>query len=274
MPRPYAAGSKAFGFCDRCGFREPLGELKDEVVDLEKTGMLVCSECFDPDHPQNQLGRWPVDDPQALRNPRPDSGLSGSRFTDGINVSYDFSSGTSTSYTSGVNTYNGIDNWVYHGNGESGGAPVSNMVWNPGSWTVSLSTTKTSSSYTQLWYDKARNPSATPSVDPLIYKVCTLRIRRTSSGGRSAANTGWNGTMFFRTDPGAANPYQGNQFAPEPVWDHTGDDWVLLSWDMSNNSTWNTASDKITGWEIRLDSGTGTGAHPEYELDWVKFMPK
>lgn len=35
--------------------------------------MLVCSSCYDPDHPQLQLGMYPVEDPQAVRNPRPDT---------------------------------------------------------------------------------------------------------------------------------------------------------------------------------------------------------
>lgn len=80
MSQPFAAGNKAFGFCDRCDFRYLLKELKAEVVDMEKTGLLVCEECWDPDHPQNLLGREPVNDPQALKNPRPDNGLISSRF--------------------------------------------------------------------------------------------------------------------------------------------------------------------------------------------------
>jgi hypothetical protein len=57
---------------------------------MDKTGLLVCEECWDPDHPQNHLGREPVNDPQALRNPRPDKGLSNSRE---IGQVYDFSNG-------------------------------------------------------------------------------------------------------------------------------------------------------------------------------------
>ena len=46
--------------------------------------MLGCDTCWDPDQPQLQLGMYPVDDPQALRNPRPDTtywqgGLTGLR---------------------------------------------------------------------------------------------------------------------------------------------------------------------------------------------------
>ena len=68
----FAAGKHAFGFCDRCAFRFPLQELKREFEDKKWNGLLVCPECFDPDHPQLQLGRFRVYDPQALRMPRPD----------------------------------------------------------------------------------------------------------------------------------------------------------------------------------------------------------
>ncbi len=34
---------------------------------------MVCQACWVPDQPQLQLGMYPVDDPQAIRNPRPDT---------------------------------------------------------------------------------------------------------------------------------------------------------------------------------------------------------
>ena len=69
---PFTRGRRAYGFCDRCGFRYDLAELQYEVVKLKKTGLRVCPTCFDPDHPQLQLGMYPVIDPQALREPRVD----------------------------------------------------------------------------------------------------------------------------------------------------------------------------------------------------------
>jgi len=68
----FAAGKKAIAECDRCGQRFRLNLLKTEIIKTKKYDLLVCPECWDPDHPQLQLGMWPVDDPQALRNPRPD----------------------------------------------------------------------------------------------------------------------------------------------------------------------------------------------------------
>jgi len=68
----FAAGKHAISECDRCGQRFKLKLLKTEIIKTKKYDLLVCPECWDPDHPQLQLGMWPVDDPQALRNPRPD----------------------------------------------------------------------------------------------------------------------------------------------------------------------------------------------------------
>jgi hypothetical protein len=50
-----------------------LKELKDQPLKQKPTGLLVCSECLDQDHPQLMLGSFPVEDPQALRNPRKDT---------------------------------------------------------------------------------------------------------------------------------------------------------------------------------------------------------
>ena len=82
MGNRFAAGKHAISECDRCGQRFKLKVLKTEIIKTKKYDLLVCPECWDPDHPQLQLGMWPVDDPQALRNPRPDrsyvvSGTSG-----------------------------------------------------------------------------------------------------------------------------------------------------------------------------------------------------
>jgi hypothetical protein len=68
----FAAGKHAISECDRCGQRFKLKVLKTEIIKTKKYDLLVCPACWDPDHPQLQLGMYPVDDPQALRNPRPD----------------------------------------------------------------------------------------------------------------------------------------------------------------------------------------------------------
>ena len=82
MASNFASGKRAIAECDRCGQRYKLKELKKLTIKTKLTNILVCPTCFDPDHPQLQLGMYPVNDPQALRDPRPDnsywqSGLSG-----------------------------------------------------------------------------------------------------------------------------------------------------------------------------------------------------
>ena len=73
MGNRFAAGKKAIAMCDRCGQQFKLKTLKEEVIKTKRYNLLVCDECWDPDHPQLQLGMYPVDDPQALRNPRRDT---------------------------------------------------------------------------------------------------------------------------------------------------------------------------------------------------------
>lgn len=75
----YASGKYAFGFCDRTGFRYPKKDLVQQIVNQRPTGLLVGKDVVDQDQPQLQLGKVRVDDPQALRNPRPDQSLDESR---------------------------------------------------------------------------------------------------------------------------------------------------------------------------------------------------
>ena len=73
MPNRFASGRIAIAECDRCGQQFKLKTLRTEIIKQRKYELLVCTECWDPDQPQLQLGMYPVDDPQALRNPRPDT---------------------------------------------------------------------------------------------------------------------------------------------------------------------------------------------------------
>ena len=73
MANRFASDRWAISICDRCGQQFPLKKLREQIVKTKNTNMKVCPSCLDPDHPQLLLGMFPVDDPQALRNPRPDS---------------------------------------------------------------------------------------------------------------------------------------------------------------------------------------------------------
>lgn len=72
MGNRFSSGKNAIAQCDRCDFRFKLHELRREIVKTKNYELLVCRTCWDPDHPQLQLGMYPVDDPQGVRNPRPD----------------------------------------------------------------------------------------------------------------------------------------------------------------------------------------------------------
>lgn len=73
MSQRFASGQKANAICDVCGFEVKLRELRSLTIRGVDTNIKACQECWNPDHPQNELGRYPVDDPQAIRNPRGDS---------------------------------------------------------------------------------------------------------------------------------------------------------------------------------------------------------
>ena len=72
MPSKFASGKYAIAECDRCAQRYMLKELKKEVIKTKLYQIKVCPACWDPDQPQLSLGLYPVNDPQAVREPRPD----------------------------------------------------------------------------------------------------------------------------------------------------------------------------------------------------------
>ena len=88
MPSKFASAKNSIAQCDRCGFRDKLKQLKQLVIKTKNVNILVCPECWEPDQPQLLLGMNPVSDPQAVRNPRPDSpsyfqsGLNGLQLTE------------------------------------------------------------------------------------------------------------------------------------------------------------------------------------------------
>jgi len=114
MPNKYSSGRWAIAQCDRCGFRYLLKELKKEVIKTKLFNIKVCPECWDPDQPQLSLGLYPVNDPQAVREPRPD-------------VSYQ-AGGTSGLMTNPYDpNVNNVDNQGY----VSDGSRQTQWGWNP-----------------------------------------------------------------------------------------------------------------------------------------------
>jgi len=83
MSSKFASGKHAISECDRCGQRYKLTALKELIVRTRKTNVMVCPTCWETDHPQNMQGMYPVEDPQGIRNPRPDKSraFTGGEFT-------------------------------------------------------------------------------------------------------------------------------------------------------------------------------------------------
>jgi len=75
----YAVGKKAYGISDRSGVRYPLSRMRKEW-----TGLLVGPDEWEPKHPQLQPLKQVVD-PQALKDPRPETDLAAQR-----NIQYGF----------------------------------------------------------------------------------------------------------------------------------------------------------------------------------------
>ena len=70
---PYASDKNAYGISDRSGFRYRLKDMR-----VEWTGAKVGKDEFETKHPQLFPPRVGPD-PQALKNPRPESGLAEQR---------------------------------------------------------------------------------------------------------------------------------------------------------------------------------------------------
>lgn len=82
MASRFASEKNAISICDRCGRTCKLKLLRKLTVKTKLVNIRVCPECWEPDQPQLSLGLYPIDDPQALRNPRPDS----SYVVSGLNI--------------------------------------------------------------------------------------------------------------------------------------------------------------------------------------------
>jgi hypothetical protein len=112
MPNQFASGKYAIAECDRCGQRYKLKELRKLTIKTKQVAIKVCPECWEEDQPQLQIGMYPVNDPQAVREPRPD-------------VSYTLSgtSGLQTNVSGGTGE-NGLGS-------PEGGSRIFQWGWNP-----------------------------------------------------------------------------------------------------------------------------------------------
>jgi hypothetical protein len=81
MGNRFSSGKNSIAECDRCGFRFKLTVLKKLTIKTKQVSIKVCPTCWEPDQPQLQLGMYPVDDPQGVREPRPDNSYYQSGYT-------------------------------------------------------------------------------------------------------------------------------------------------------------------------------------------------
>ena len=118
MTTMFSSGKFAIAECDRCGFRFKLTALKKLTIKTKNVSIKVCHECWEMDHPQLQLGMYPVNDPQAVREPRRDnsyyqSGYDVNGFPSGgsrqiqwgfnpVGMKYDFNETPNTLQSTGV----------------------------------------------------------------------------------------------------------------------------------------------------------------------------
>jgi len=112
MPNKFSSGKFAIAECDRCGQRFKLKELRKLVIKQQIKNIKVCNECWEKDQPQLSLGLYPVDDPQAVREPRPDTSYKASG-------------------TSGLQIQNGTNNTVDENGYQEGGSRVFEWGWAP-----------------------------------------------------------------------------------------------------------------------------------------------
>lgn len=252
----YAKGKKAFGFCDRCGFRYDLKDLKTETVNLATTNLLVCPVCWDPDQPQNMLGRVKVDDPQALRNPRPLGGISGRDLPAAYRE--DFSTGTAQT------TPTRIDGW-WASNGI--------ITWNSSSETLNLISNPDASNPGDPYLHRGWNGNVSAndwlSIDTSVYKFIVSSFKVNSLPDFEPDDRffqDFQGQLYWTNETAAGPsvwPYvvektQVAQHKPDFTNTQPSDGFATadrnmasqfkIVWDMSSNPNW---SGTVTG--IRLD---------------------
>jgi hypothetical protein len=112
MGNRFSSGKHSIAECDRCGFQFKLKELKKEVIKTKTYDLKVCPQCWDPDQPQLQLGMYPVDDPQGVKDPRPDTTYI-------------------TSGRSGLQVLQGNSSSILENGENEGGSRIIQWGWNP-----------------------------------------------------------------------------------------------------------------------------------------------
>jgi len=271
MGGPFAAGKHAFGFCDRCGFRYPLGDLRAEVVNLEQTGIKACPECWNPDQPQNQLGRKPMVDAQALRSPRPTGAIAGRDLEAAYR--WDFSTGTALTNPTRIDAW-----WAHYGA----------ITWDSVNKTLNLvsdGTVSPGDPHLVIGWNNDTSPSVPLSIDTSIYKFVTtvFKVNRFPDfEPDDRYQYDFQGDLFWSTNPTLPSwPFNtpgssGLQKASNlPVLtniqasdgfltaDRKMSPWFKLVWDMTDDPDWTgtVTALRLDYFDARNEPGEG----PDYD---------
>jgi hypothetical protein len=140
MGNRFASGRIAIAECDRCGFQYQLKQLQTIVIKTKNVNLLVCPECWEPDQPQLQLGMFPVDDPQALRNPRRDNSYIQAGLT-GLQIAFGSGSAVDKDGTPSGGSRDIQWGWNPVGLGNYGGLTPNNLIGRGQTGTVTVTTT-------------------------------------------------------------------------------------------------------------------------------------
>jgi len=257
MGQPFASDQHAIGNCDRCGFQYKLTELRSEVVDLHVTGFLVCSECWDPDQPQLQVGRWPVSDPQALRNPRPSGSIGGRE----IRYAY------RTDFETGLDSWESVNG---------------TLTWNSSDQTATLVSDALSSAPGDPWVQRGWNDDDAKidylSIDASEYKYvrALFKVNRFPDFEPDDRYTfDFQGDLFWSDVTGTGQPFPFSstervRASPLPVLSNSPvGTWYKLTWDVGSVATWTgtVTTLRLDFFDARNEEGTG----PDYDAGEVEI---
>lgn len=236
MAGAFASARIALGNCDRCGFQYLLKELRSEVVNLEETDVKVCPECWDPDNPQTQLGRYFFSDPQALRNPRPVGSTSG-RLIAGT-LAYDF--------TSSLDGFVGLNGTLTHDS--SNGYAVLEMPSSP---------------------SLAELQNTAVSIDTSLYRYVRMRF------AYSILSSSPDQYYAFSWKRSGQPSYESAIVAPDVDLYVNGSEFHELVWDTLDDKTvagtspvWSGTLESVSFSFLSNPSSAST-----VEVDWIRFEP-
>jgi hypothetical protein len=251
----FAAGRKAVGICDRCGWTWRLVKLRKETVNLTPHNLLVCPDCWDPDHPQNMAGRIDYMDPQALRNPRTDTST-GSDLIDLYNTQV---------YTWEFDTYELGREEDFNNTFDWAGIGSSTVTWNT---TGSSGAENGTATLVTAGADEGMDRiipaqfSIEFNFDSNLYDVCRIRMRVVAESNP----VDWEGTFAWRRSFDSQTSKEIQLPRPGAV-GGMGDQWFILEYDLAADPTW---SSKIKGVRFTPYSAAGNTV----EIDYIRLEKK